>query len=387
VDLRLYQQLAVESGLRSLQGGTTGGGLIVLPVGSGKSHVLAQIAQQLDAPSLIFQPSREILEQNASKLLAYGYEPAVYSASMGMKDVGKITLATIGSVKSRPDLFQDVRHVIIDEADLVNAKAGMYRDFLSSLRPDTRVLGLTATPFRLSSSMDGSIMKFLTRTRPRVFSDVVHVSQISDLMKQGYLCPLVYQEVRGFDRMAVTANSTGGDYEDRSLQKHLGKIQFRSLTRRTVKRLLEIGRRRILVFSRFLEDAEDLAASVPGTYMVTGETPSEHRRDLLAAFKAGEVPVVVNVGVLVAGFDYPALDTVVLARPTLSLRLYMQMVGRVVRQAPGKTDAWVVDMVGLKRQFGAVEDLHIGHEPGHRVPLWEVSTHGRALTNVLMRRG
>jgi DNA repair protein RadD len=82
-------------------------GLVVLPTGSGKSLVIADVVSRLDGPCVVFQPSKEILEQNFAKFVAYGYRPAIYSASVGQRRVGQITLATIGSVRTKTELFSD----------------------------------------------------------------------------------------------------------------------------------------------------------------------------------------------------------------------------------------------------------------------------------------
>lgn len=385
-ELRPYQRQAVQAALNCLSG-TAGNGLLVEPVGAGKSLIIANIVRELDAPALVFQPTKEILEQNAGKLFAYGFEPAIYSASLRSREVGQITLATIGSVTRKVDLFRDVRYVIVDEADLVSAKGGMYQAFLAELR--AKVLGMTATPFRLSTDgYGGSILKFLTRTKPRVFTDVVHYTQIGDLQRQGFLTALVYHVVPGFDARKVALNTTGADFADRAVQRHFDEIGMRDKTRRVVERLLARGRKHVLVFTRFVEDAEDLARTVPGCAVVHGETPKAEREGILADFRSGAIPAVANCAVLTAGFDFPALDTVVLAHPTMSLRVYMQQVGRVVRPAPGKAEAWVVDMVGLSKAFGKVEDLVLrpGGKSGQQ---WEFVSQatGAVLTNRYMDGG
>ncbi len=387
-ELRPYQRDATTAAVAFLRSPTKrrklakpSHGIIVAPTGSGKSLLIASIVAALEAPAIVFQPSKEILEQNLAKLRDYGYEPAVYSASIGRRETGAITLATIGSVKNLPDLFRSVRYVIVDECHLVNPKAGMYQEFFSALG-DVRILGLTATPFRLSTDgYGGSILKFLTRTRPRVFSEVVHYTQTGDLFRDGYLAPLEYQIVDGFKRDAAEVNSTGADYTDESVRRELARIRFADKLVRVTRRLLAIGRKNVLVFTRFVKEAEELAAQVPGVVVVTGETPPRRREEILADYRAGRIRVVANVGVLTVGFDYPELETVVLARPTMSLALYYQMVGRVLRPHPAKASAWVVDMVDLVSQFGHLEDLVL--RPGGKTGKnWEIASGDRALTNV-----
>ena len=144
--LREYQKEAVEAAVRHFERDTRRNGVIVLPTGAGKSLVIANIAYRLDAPVLVFQPSKEILEQNYAKLCSYGVlDTGIFSASFGRREVRKITFATIGSVKNYKDYFRRFRYAIIDECHNVNAEAGMYKDFIDTIQ--CKVLGLTATPY------------------------------------------------------------------------------------------------------------------------------------------------------------------------------------------------------------------------------------------------
>lgn len=349
---------------------------------SGKSLVIADIVKNLDAPSLVLQPSREILQQNFTKLMHYGFRPAVYSASLGKKQIsGAITLATIGSVVKKPELFSHIKYILVDECHLVSAKAGMYLRFFEALEHQgIRIIGLTATPYRLSSTPDGAILKFLTRTRPRLFSEVVYYVQNGLLFEQGHLATLQYHQIKGFDRSKLQANSTGADYTDESVRRAFKELDFAGKLVRVVERLLEINRRGVLVFTRFVDEAHALARRIPGATVVSAETPTPERDRILKEFKAGRIRVVANAAVLTTGFDYPELDTVVLARPTMSLALYYQCVGRAIRPHPSKEFAMIVDMVGLLDQFGRVEDLRI--EPGPK-KLYCVTSRGKQLTNVV----
>jgi DNA repair protein RadD len=246
----------------------------------------------------------------------------------------------------------------VDEADLVGAKTGMYKNFFGSLE-GAKILGLTATPYRLTTDMQGSILKFLTRTRPRIFDELVYYVQTSDLFEEGYLAKLEYQKVKGFDRHAVKVNSTGADFDDRALQLHFFKIGFSDKIVKVVERLQEVGRKNALIFTRFVPEAEYVASKVEGCVVVTAETPKAEREAIGKEFRAGRIWGVINVGVYLVGFDYPELETVVLARPTRSLRVYYQSAGRGVRPHPAKESTWIVDMVGLSDEFGRLEDLRL----------------------------
>ena len=386
--LRDYQRNASIAAVRAFNEKKANNGLLILPTGAGKSLVIADIASKLDGPLLVFQPSKEILEQNFAKLQSYGcWDASIYSASVGYKDINRITFATIGSVINHKEDFAHFKNVMIDECHLVNSKAGMYKEFLESA--DRRVVGLTATPYRLCSYQGGSMLKFLTRTKPRIFSDVLYYCQISDLLGKGYLANLHYYDCTKLDMSKVRPNSTGADYDEKSLKLEYERVGFKDQLASTTIRVLHpkngVPRNGVLVFTRFIDEAEVLVRRLKSVgvnaAIVTGETSKKVREEILAAFKNGNIKVVANVGTLTTGFDYPELDTVILGRPTKSLSLYYQMVGRAIRPFRGK-DGWIVDLGGSYKRFGNVADLKIGIEYGSRAK-WAVYSQGKQLTNVL----
>lgn len=356
---------------------------------SGKSLVIADIASRLEGPLLVFQPSKEILQQNFAKLQSYGiFDCGCYSASVGCKDINRITFATIGSVMNHMSDFDCFKNIIIDECHYVNSKAGQYKQFIEA--KNRQVVGLTATPYRLDRAEGGSILKFLTRVRPRIFSKVIYCCQIGELLSKGYLADLHYYDLTALDLRRVRSNSTGADYDERSLLAEYERCGFYDKLSNTVVKVLQpksgIPRKGVLVFTAFTKEARQLVDKLQSigvnSAIVTGETPKKEREAILEGFKRREIKVVANVGVLTTGFDYPALDTVVLARPTKSLGLYYQMVGRAIRPFDGK-DGWIVDLSGNYSRFGNVADLFISRPPG--TTKWAVYSRGTQLTNVVLR--
>jgi DNA repair protein RadD len=213
-----------------------------------------------------------------------------------------------------------------------------------------------------------------------VFSKVVHAVQNGDLFAAGHLAKLEYKQVKtGFRTDRLRLNSTGADYTDQSVREHFAELHFSDQIVRCVHRLGELNRRGALVFTRFVEEAEYVSAKIPGAQIVTAETSNRDREQILAGFKKGQIPVVTNVGVLTVGFDYPELGNIILARPTMSLALYYQMVGRGMRPHPNKESTFIVDMVGLVEKFGRIEDLKLESGPHDT---WYLSSQGRQLTNV-----
>lgn len=385
--LRSYQKAAADAAVAALQAKDGKNGILVLPTGSGKSLIVADIAHRLGEPVLILQPSKEILIQNFEKLKSYGYlNASLYSASVGCKDIGRITFATIGSVMNHKDDFAHFGKVLVDECHCINSKGGMYEEFIHSA--PRRVVGLTATPFRLGKGMEGmSMLKFLTRTRPRIFERVLYCCQVSELLAKGYLAELKYFDLTAINLEMVKTNSTGADYDEKSLKAEYERSGFYDKLTVTTLRVLKpknkIPRKGVLVFTRFTEEAENLVGNLKGkgieASIVTALTPKKEREQMLEDFKSGKIKVIANVGILTTGFDYPELDTVILGRPTKSLSLYYQCVGRAIRPCKGK-DAWVIDLCGTYRRFGAVSDLRIECPAG--TSKWAVFSKGRQLTNV-----
>lgn len=373
---RPYQAEAINKAVEFFQSQKEENGFLILPTGSGKSVVIANIAMGLPERTIVFQPSKEILRQNYAKFLSYGYRAGIYSASAGHKFIDKITFATIGSVAKKLHLFRDVKHIIIDECHLVNGDSGMYHDFIHAI-PNAKTLGLTATPYRLTSGMDGAMLKFLNRTRPRIFNKVLYYIQNDVLFNAGHLAKLEYYSFDVLDRTQLQVNTSGTDFTDASLKSYYRKINFPARTVEYANRLLA-KRKNLLVFCSLIAEANEVAKGIPGAVVITGETDACVRDKVLSQFKQGVIRCVVNVGVLTTGFDYPELECVLIARSTMSLALYYQIVGRAMRAHPGKESAWIVDLGGNINFFGKIETMKIDCNKG----LYSIWNNGRQLTNV-----
>lgn len=382
---RPYQQEAVDAGINFFHSKTKKNGIIIAPTGSGKSLIIALIAMGLEGKTIIFQPSLEILQQNYAKFISYGYRAAVYSASAGQKTIHNVTFATIGSVANKHHLFRDVKNIIIDECHLVSADAGMYNDFIESFaqgkkkgKEVVKVLGLTATPYRLVSGSGGAELRFLTRSVPRIFNEVLYYIQNDLLFNNGYLAKLEYYSFDYVDRTQLQMNKSGTDFTEQSIQKLYSRIDMIGQTASTANRLLA-KRKNLLVFCSLISEAEKVAHRVPGAVVLTGKTDKSKREKILRQFKAGVIKCVINVGVLTTGFDYPELECVLMARSTMSLAIYYQIVGRAMRPHPDKESAWIVDLGGNVKFFGKIETMRIQQT---NTGLYYISNNGRQLTNV-----
>ena len=164
----------------------------------------------------------------------------------------------------------------------------------------------------------------------------------------------------GFDTSKLVVNSTKSDYTDESMKKYFKYINFDGSVLDVSKRLMNAGRKNLLVFTKFVDEARLLAADLGDmAAIVHGEMPMKERTRILNDFKDpnGKIKIVANCGVLILGFDFPELETVLQARPSKSATYYYQTIGRVLRPHVLKSSAWVVDIVQNYSRFGKVEDF------------------------------
>lgn len=378
--LRPYQADSVRLGVEYLQGKSNDNAVIVLPTGAGKSIVIANLVAPLEGKTIILQPSKEILEQNYEKYSKYG-KASIYSASAGEKIIGRVTFCTIGSIINKKHLFTGLKNILIDECHLVNSEGGMYQEFINHF-PQANVLGLTATPYRLSQTSEGPQLTFLTRSTPRIFNRILYYVQNNTLFDAGYLAKLEYYSFDVIDRSKLELNSSGTDFTPASLSRYYKSIDMPS---RIVKYAFHILSKKpnLLIFCALITEAQQVVKRIPGAVLLTSDTKKEERERILSRFKKGIIKCVVNVGVLTTGFDYPELEAVLMARSTMSLSLFYQIVGRAMRIHPNKSNAWVVDLGGNLNQFGKIETMKIEVDTEGRYAIWN---NGRQLTNVPFKK-
>lgn len=337
--------------------------IIVAPTAFGKSIVIAHIARGIGEKVLVLQPSKELLEQNYNKFIFFGGDASIYSASMGQKELGDVTYATIGSIISIGHKFREmgVSKVIIDECDRYpREKSGMLRRFIDSMKA-THVLGLTATPLKLQSNMGdtGPYSKLVMLTnrsnKGTFFKHIIYVSQIEEMVKSKFWTPLIYQSY-DFDTGALVYNSSGAEYTQESIAR---AYENQNIEDKIVKKVHELyDRKSILVAVPTIEQATKLAGKIPSAAVVHGETPKSERDRIIDEFRSQKIRVIVQVNVLTVGFDYPELDCLISGRPTASISWWYQFVGRGTRIHQNKENCIVVDFVGSIDRFGRVEDLY-----------------------------
>ena len=368
MNLRPYQRAAVDSVLSYWAAGG-GNPLVEMATGTGKSVVVASLVRELaehdpETRIIMLVHVRELVAQNAQALLRAwpGAPIGINSAGLGRRDrQSQILFASIQSVAREDHFTLGTRHVIaIDEAHLVPADGdGLYRRFIEKMRngvPELRIVGFTATPFRIGTG--------LIYGEGALFDDVVHSYGIGEGVADGYLSPLVCR-LGGSEIDVSKVKRSGGEFVASSLQE-AARDKVVEGCRDAVARLEE--RRSWLVFCAGVEHAEAVAdqlrAQGVSAACVTGETPTHERDRLLRQFKLGEIRALTNANVLTTGFDAPNVDAVVMMRPTLSTGLYVQMLGRGTRLAPGKENCLVLDYAGNVRRHGPVDAIEIRGRKG-----------------------
>jgi len=362
--LRPYQQEAVRKMLRRKN--QDGNELVVIATGGGKSLVIAEFAHQLGKPVLILQPSKELLEQNVNKMLTYVSkdEIGIFSASMNSHTINTFTFATIGSIYKKPELFAHFDTVILDECDLLSSKDqdSMYMKFFSQVG-HPKVYGLTATPFRMDTFVRKSpygyiesvtATRLINRTRNRFWNRVIVNIDYNDLVVEDYLVPLVYEDNTILQHHQIPKNS-GSDFD---LDSYVEMID--GVSGSTAKKIAELTENfySVLIFCSTIKQATQFANYfADDAAVVTSETKKSERNQIITDFRSGKLKMVFNVNVLTVGFDHPSLDCIVMLRPTRSIRLYTQMMGRGTRLAQGKFICTIVDFAGNVSTYGRLETL------------------------------
>lgn len=334
-------------------------GVLVLPTGAGKSLIIAELARIAKGRVLVLAHVKELIEQNHAKYQSYGAEAGIYSAGLSRKDKDKkVIFGSIQSVaRAAADFFQSFSLLVIDECHRVSIEEDtQYARVIRTLRennPALCILGLTATPYRLGF---GWLYKYhhrgtLRTEEGRFFTQCIYELPLSYMIKNGYLTqPIrIDSPVAGYDFSSLLDRSPGVRFTMNEVEDLL-KDQAR-VTPGIIANIVEMAKDRkgVMIFTSSVRHAEEILTYLPsGTAaLVVADTESEERERIIKRFKAQELKYLVNVSILTTGFDAPHVDLIAILRPTESVSLYQQIVGRGLRLAPGKTDCLILDYTGV----------------------------------------
>ena len=402
--LRDYQRAAVNAVYFYLKEQAGKNPCVVIPTGGGKTPIIATLCRDCarwGKRVAVLSHVKELLEQSRNTLLKVDptLDIGIFSAGLNRKETQhQITVAGIQSVFRHADDFEPFDLIIIDEAHLIPPDGdGMYQTFLQDCRernPNVRLVGMTATPFRTGSGMICSPDGLL--------NDVCYTAEVGDLIQAGWLSRLISKE--GFHKADFSALHTrAGEFLEQEVNQAVNNQDeifhaVKEIIRRTE------DRHSVLVFAANVEHARNIQRALHDQSgkevgLVTGETESSERLELLARFRGEKVPIslwgdvaaplkfLVNVNVLTTGFDALNIDCVVLMRPTASASLYVQMVGRGLRKCEGKTDCLILDYGENIRRHGCIDRVFIkerkecrGHAPTKVCPQCQEVVHISART-------
>lgn len=359
--LRPYQEQSLKGLNLWFRMNKKGHPLLEVPTGGGKSLIIAEFIKRAPgARILILTHVKELIDQDMKELLNQWAEaPAgIYSAGLNSRDTEHpIIIAGIQSVYQRASDFAPFDLILIDECDLVPLDGeGRYRTFIDDalkINPHLRIIGLTATPYRLSGGK-------LHEGEGRIFTDIAYKVSIGRLVNEGWLVPLTTKNTKiKIDSSDVKIQA--GEFN----LKQLGIVcNDGELVREACKEIVRRGedRKSWMLFAVNIEHAETIKKAMLElgikTGIVTGKTETHERATTIAAFKSHELRALVNINVLSRGFNAPACDLLAILRPTESTSWHVQALGRGMRTSPGKDNGCLVlDFAGNIERHGPVDQV------------------------------
>ncbi len=358
-------------------------GNFVVHHNTGKSLVLAQIAkdsvEKWNGRVLILAHVKELLEQNADKIrkLCPELKIGIYSAGLRSRDTTEqVIVAGIQSVYNKACELDAFDLVVVDEAHAISSEGdGMYRTFLADMKvinPHVRVIGLTATPFRLKG---GLICK-----PENILNEICYEAGLKEMIQQGYLSPLISRAGRAEANLA-NLHIRGGEFISDEVAAAMDND---ALVTSACREIVELTRDRksVLIFTASVDHCKHVAEKIQAfsgkeCAIVTGDTSPAERAEIIARFKGEFIPAdlfgtpkpplkfLANVNVLTTGFDAPNTDCVVMLRPTNSPGLLIQCAGRGTRLSPetGKSSCLFLDYGGNILRHGPLDMIKV-KEPG-----------------------
>lgn len=374
ITLRQYQTECVKSVFRYYGDGGVGHIVLGLPTGTGKSLVLAELIRQIFAqyPTqrvMALTHVKELIKQNADEILkVWPLCPlGINSAGLGRRDyMQPVIYGGVASVINNIEMFGHRDLLFIDEAHLLSPDDNsLYQRIITILKqinPYLKVIGLTATLFRLGQGL---------LTQGGLFTDcpfnICTTEGFHRLIIEGYLSPPIPRPAKNLLDVSKL-KVQGGEFTKQSLNQ----ISNPTILQAGLAELCEWGhdRQAWLIFNAGIQAADDCAAilqswGIPAA-SVHSEISQEHRDERIAMFKSGELRAITNNNILTTGFNHPAIDLIGMFRPTMSASLWVQMLGRGTRPSPdtGKKNCIVLDFAGNTKRLGPIDDPQIPKPKG-----------------------
>lgn len=354
----------------------TGNPLIAYPTGTGKSLIPALFIYRAmnkwpNQRFLLITHVKELVVQNA-EVVKYVWPNAplgIYSAGLKQKESAlPIVFGGIQSMIKNPSIFGHRDIIFVDEAHLVSdEESSMYLTFLATMKlinPYLKVIGLTATPFRMGMGLltDGSL-----------FTDIVHdltgVEEFNRLIAEGYLSPLIPKRTK----TELDVSNVGMAKNEFVASQLQAAVDKQEITYAGLREVVEEGynRKAWLIFSSGIEHAEHIA-SMLGSFgiecaAVHSKQKSDYNDAAIKAFRNNQLRAIVNYSKLTTGFNHPDIDLIADFRPTMSIPLHIQKWGRGARVSNGKINCLVLDFARNVARLGHINDPVIPRKKGEKV--------------------
>ncbi len=359
--LRPYQKQAVSSVIRHFRK-SNDPAIVVLPTGAGKSLVISELARLAKGRVLVLAHVKELVEQNHAKYESYGLKASIFSAGLGRKEAAEqIVFGSVQSVYRNLVHFKDSGFtlLVIDECHRVSLeKNSSYQKVISHLQsfnPTLKVLGLTATPYRLGLGWlyqyhkTDSQQHSIRTSDKRFFKSCIFELPLSYMIENGFLTPATILDAPvAFYDFKQLATDRYGRYNEKDLN-HLLQGKGRATSQIIAQVISEAkSRKGVMIFAATVDHAKEIVSYLPkdDTELIIGDTQAKKRNAIINAFKTKSIKYLVNISVLTTGFDAPHVDLIAILRPTESISLYQQIVGRGLRLSQDKQDCLVMDFAG-----------------------------------------
>jgi len=368
-ELRDYQSRAVDAAIGHISK-STDSCLLELATGAGKSIIVATLAEWINRKSgkkvLCLAPSKELVAQNREKYLATGNPASAWCASVGEKSMlHDVVFGSPQSVINDIAKFGDQYcAVIVDEAHGITPTIKQIVDHIKSANNRCRVIGLTATPYRMGTGyiyqigLDDKVLPEDQAIDP-YFKKLVCSVQAHELIEKGYLTkPTTTPTPTHYEAAGLKLNKMG---KFNAKEVELVFTGQQRVTHEIVNQVVELTADRlgVMFFASTIQHAKEIMQSLPAgnSALVTGQLKKTERESLIKAFKAKSIKYIVNVDVLTTGFDAPHVDAIAILRATESASLLQQIVGRGLRLSEHKHDCLVMDFAENIERHGLENDL------------------------------
>ncbi|RJE73779.1 ATP-dependent helicase [Pseudoalteromonas sp. MSK9-3] len=354
--LRPYQQDAVQNTISHFKK-CNDAAVIVLPTGAGKSLVIAELARLAKHKILVLAHVKELVEQNAQKYTSFGLKASVFSAGLKEKSLSEqVTFASVQSIARNLEQLQSFYSlIIIDECHRVSENQdSQYQQVINQLskyNANLKVLGLTATPYRLGMGWIyyQHYHGFIRGSSESPFKRCIYELPLRYMIQNGYLTSPneIDPATTNYDFSSLITN-TFGNYSEKDMNKLLSD-QTRA-TKSIIDHIIEKSERRlgVMIFAATVIHAKEITGYLPenNTRLIIGDTDNAKRDEIIKDFKEKKIKYLINVSVLTTGFDAPHVDLIAILRPTESVSLYQQIVGRGLRLSEDKEDCIILDYAG-----------------------------------------